>query len=229
MIASVLNIISIDLGLDYLATITNNIGKTSIVVNGRNIKSINHYYNKKLAKLKSEIGTGTSKRIQILTLKRNNKIRDALHKTSHFIISYCIKNMIDTIVVGSNKNWKQNIFIGKRNNQNFVQIPYDTLLKQIEYKALKEGIKMIITEESYTSKASFLDIDTLPMFNNKKPEKHKFSGERIHRGLYKTANNTLINADVNGSLNIGRKVFLNDLWSDRIEGVVFHPVRFNIG
>jgi putative transposase len=183
------NIIGIDAGLENLATITNNIGIQPIVIKGRILKSVNQYYNKRKAELQCILKTTnnqhTSSRLNRMTLKRENKIKDYMHKTSKYIISYCESNNIDTIVIGHNNGWKQEINIGKQSNQSFTAIPFDTLIKQIQYKAENVGIKVIVFEESYTSKASFLDNDIIPVFKKDGNEKHKFSGKRIKRGMYK--------------------------------------------
>ena len=216
------NVIGIDLGLDNFATITNNIELQPIVINGKPIKSINQYFNKKKAKLMSFIGDkGTSNRIKKLTNKRNHKVDDFMHKASRKVIDYCIFNKIGTIVIGKNKDWKQEINLGKRNNQNFTSIPYNSFIKKLQYKAELVGIQVILTEERYTSKASCLDLD-------KMKKGIEFSGKRIKRGLYKTKNNILINADVNGSYNIIRKVFFNSLTVEKIEGVGLYPIKINI-
>jgi len=224
-------IAAIDLGLNNFVTMTNNIGSEPVVINGKTIKSINQFYNKQTSFyksiLKAETGRDWSKQLQKLTTDRNNKVEDFMHKSSKWIVKYCIENQIDTLVVGNNKNWKQELNIGKRNNQNFVQIPYKTLLNQLEYKTIDAGIKLIINEESYTSKASFIDGDEIPIYSKENPEKHKFSGRRIQRGMYKTKNEILINADVNGSYNILRKAFPK-AFAEGIEGVGLHPRRNQI-
>jgi putative transposase len=222
--------IGIDLGLNNLATITSNKpGLQPILVNGRPLKSMNQYFNKVKAKLQSFIGDmGTSNRILKLLHKRNNKVQDYLHHTSRLVIDYCVKNGIGNIVIGKNDNWKQQINLGKKTNQNFVSIPFQTLINQIEYKAEEVGIKVQVTEESYTSKASFLDQDDISVYG--KANNPVFSGKRIKRGLYKSKSGKLINADVNGSLNILRKA-LPKLFSDGIEVVGLQPVKitFNKG
>lgn len=189
---------SIDLGLNNLMTIGSNKIKP-IIINGRPLKSINQYYNKKLSKLKSEIGKGTSKRIKRLTSKRNNKIKDYLHKSSRHVINHLISNDINTLIIGKNNGWKKEINIGKVNNQKFVQIPHNMLVNMLVYKCKLEGINLIQTEESYTSKCSFIDGEDV-----KKHENYK--GKRIKRGLFRSSNGILINADLNGSLNILKKV-----------------------
>jgi len=214
-------IAGIDLGLDNFVTLINNIGIKPIVVNGRAIKSINQYYNKKKAELMSYVGSrGTSKRIEKLTLKRNNKVKDYLHKVSRFVVNWCKEHDIDTIVIGYNQNWKQEIELGKVINQNFVNIPYYQFLQMLKYKCEEESINLIVIKESYTSGCSFLDNEEICKDNYNKRR-------RIARGLFKSNNGILINADVNGAYNIVKKVF-PDAFAEGIEGVGLHPVRLNV-
>ena len=200
------NYVGIDLGLNNLATVGGNT-IMPIIINGRPLKSINQFYNKKLSKLKSRQDlcknkTVNKKKIQTLTNKRNNKIKDYLHKASRILVNQLVSNDISTIVIGHNKEWKQDINIGKQNNQKFVQIPFNTFMYMITYKAQMKGIKVIQREESYTSKCSFMD--------NEEICKHeKYKGNRIKRGLYKTQTGRLINADLNGALNILKKEISN--------------------
>lgn len=214
---------SIDLGLNNLMTITSN--KKSVkplVVNGRPLKSINQYYNKTKAEYQSTLPKGikTSKRINKLTFKRDCKLNDYLHKSSNYIVNHCLDNELNTLVVGYNELWKQEVNIGRVNNQNFVQIPYYKLIQMLKYKCEKHGINFITHEESYTSKCSFLD--------NEEITKHEeYLGKRIQRGMFRTSDNTLINSDVNGSYNILKKVFPN-AFADGIEGVAVHPYRVNL-
>nr|DAY19290.1 MAG TPA: endonuclease [Caudoviricetes sp.] len=191
---------SIDLGLNNLVTIGSNVIKP-FIINGKPLKSINQYWNKEVARLQSLLkgNKRTSKRINNITLKRNNKIKDYLHKSSKTIVNFLVSNNISTLVIGYNEEWKQNINIGRRNNQSFVNIPFYTFIKQLEYKCRLEGINVIFTEESYTSKCSFLDNEPLRKHSN-------YIGKRIKRGLFRSAKNKIINADLNGSLNILRKV-----------------------
>lgn len=212
--------LGIDLGVNNLATLTNNVGIPPIIINGKILKSINNYYNKKKAKLLSFVPNKTSKRIKKLAIKRDNIINTQMHKISRFIINYCLDYDIANIVIGKNDNWKQN----KKNMQKFVYLPYEKLINQIKYKAEEEGIDVKILDERYTSKASFIDNDPLP---NKFGE-YEFSGKRIKRGLYKTKVGILINADVNGSYNILRKCNPEFTCDDRIKGVSLHPSRINI-
>lgn len=171
-----------------------------MLINGRPLKSINWYYNKKKAELQSLLKNKyTSNRITNLTIRRNNKVNDYLHKSSRLFINYLVSNDITDVVIGYNKEWKQGINIGRVNNQNFVNIPYYKLLNMLTYKCELLGITVHITEESYTSKCSFLD--------NEEICKHEdYKGKRIKRGLYKSSDGRLINADVNGALNILKKV-----------------------
>lgn len=197
---------SIDPGLNNIVSIYNNIGIRPLLYNGRPIKSINQYYNKTNAKLKSELPTNvkSSKRLKQLSLKRNNKIDYEMHKISSHIINEAVKNNISKIIIGNNVGWKNEINIGRRNNQNFVNIPHTKLFNQLLYKGLLNGIEVIFTEESYTSKASFFDKDELPVYGEN--DNYKFSGKRITRGLYKDSKGNLWNADLNGGGNIMRKV-----------------------
>ena len=192
--------VSVDLGLNNLATVSSNIEKP-FIINGRPLKSINQYWNKEKARLQSLLRDNrkTSKRIERMTNKRNNKVKDYLHKSSRKIVNFLVSKNISTLVIGYNEEWKQNISIGKVNNQSFTSIPFYTFINQLEYKCKLEGINVILTEESYTSKCSFLDNESI--------EKHdSYLGKRIKRGLFKTAKGRLINADLNGSLNILKKV-----------------------
>ncbi len=218
------NYLSIDLGVNNLVTSFNNIGLQPFIINGKIVKSINQFYNKTKAKMMSSIGNkGTSNRINSLTHKRNQKINDQLHKTSRYIIDYCITHNISKIVIGNNKDWKQNINIGKRNNQAFVTIPHVKLIDQITYKGEEVGIKVIITEESYTSK-----IDHFA--NEEMIHQVKYLGKRVKRGLFKSSTNRYINSDVNGAIGILRKVvsenFIIKLLADR--GVATTPFRVSL-
>lgn len=214
----------VDLGLDNFATITNNCGLIPLVINGKGLKSINQYYNKQMSHYKS-IAKRVNKldytnRMRNLTLKRTNKIEDYIHKASRFVVDYCRNNEINTIIIGNNKNWKQNSKMSKKVNQNFISIPYCSFIQKVQYKAEEFGIKVIVTEESYTSGTSFLD-DELPIKENYNKSRRK------HRGLFVSNNGTKINADVNGSYQIIKKVFPK-AFADRIEGVELHPFKVNL-
>ena len=196
---------SIDPGLNNIVSIYNNIGIRPLLYNGRPIKSINQYYNKTNAKLRSELPDNikSSKRLKQLSFKRNNKIDYEMHKISTHIINEAVKNNISKIFIGHNIGWKNEINLGGRNNQNFVNVPHTKLFNQLLYKGLLNGIEVIFTEESYTSKASFFDKDELPIYGES--DNHKFSGRRIKRGLYKDSKGNIWNADLNGAANIMRK------------------------
>jgi len=218
---------SIDLGLNNLATVTSNVFEP-LIINGRPIKSINQYYNKNLKKKQKllPVNQYTSKKIKQLTYKREMKLNDYLHKSAKFLVNYLVSQTIDVLVIGTNKGWKQNINIGKRSNQNFVGIPFYKFKQILTYLCEENDIEVHEQEESYTSQASFLDGDFIPTFVSGSKTKHTFSGDRMYRGLYKTKNKKLINADVNGSLNILKK-FINknatikfqwdNLWNDLVE------------
>ena len=197
---------SIDPGLNNIVSIYNNIGIRPLLYNGRPIKSINQYYNKTRAKLQSELPNNvkSSKRLKQLSIKRKNKIDYEMNRISAHIINEAVKNNISKIFIGNNKEWKNEIDLGRRNNQNFVNIPHTKLFNQLLYKGLLNGIEVIFTEESYTSKASFFDKDELPKYGES--DNHKFSGRRIKRGLYRDSKGNLWNADLNGGGNIMRKI-----------------------
>ena len=214
------NYCSIDLGLNNLMTLTSNKpGLKPVLVNGRPLKSINQFYNKKRSKYQSELPKGifNSKKINKLTEKRGNKINDYLYKSSNFLIKWCLENDLNTIVMGYNEGWKTEINIGKRNNQNFVGIPLEKLRWLNEYKSKLKGLNFGIHEEAYTSKCSFLDLEPVKFQEN-------YDGHRIKRGLFISRSGKLINSDVNGSLNILRKA-VPAAFANGIEGVAVHPER----
>ncbi len=219
------NIIAIDLGVRNLITTVNNNGLKPFVIKGGIVKSINQYYNKEKARIQSiydRQGIKAGKNMHRLTNKRNKKINDFFHKNSRKIIDYCVLNDIGTIVIGYNPDWKQSCHLGKRNNQNFITIPFYRLIQQLDYKAEAQGITIIKQEESHSSKCSFLDNE---------PIRHhsKYQGKRISRGLFKSKKGVIINADVNGGYNILKKAFLNAITADRIEDVGLHPTRWRLG
>jgi putative transposase len=220
-------IAGIDFGLRNIVTMANNIGEQPIVIKGDVVKSMSQFYNKRRAEIQSiydkqkiEIGTA----ILTLTDNRNRKIKDALHNISRYIVDWCLEHRIGTIVIGHNDNWKQEAHLGKRNNQNFISIPYYILQNQIKYKAEESGISVIVQEESHTSKCSFLDNEPIDHHD-------KYLGNRIKRGIFRSAKGILINADVQGALNIIRKAVSRAFPqgnADGIVGVGLHPKRTNI-
>lgn len=217
------NVLSIDLGLNNLCSCVNNVDKQPFIVNGRIMKSFNQWYNKRKAKLMSFAGDkGTSKRLRQLNNYRNFWIEDHIHKVSRFVINYCVDNNIGSLVVGLNKGWKQEINLGKKTNQKFVEIPFSRLIDKISYKCKLVGISFYLSEEPYTSKVDHLAFEGL--------EKHDvYLGKRKKRGLFQSSVNKLINADINGAIGIGRKVF-GDSYVNRIidSGLAFNPIRVNI-
>jgi len=213
-------IAGIDLGLRNLVTIANNIGEEPIVVKGGVVKSINQFFNKEMARLQhiyAKQRIKKSKRMKKLSVKRERKLRDFIHKVSKFVAEWCAKRNIGRLVIGYNKEWKQEVNLGKKNNQNFVQIPFWTLIQQIKYKAEERGIEVMLVEEDHTSKCSFLDCEPI--------EHREYIGRRL-RGLFKSARGTIINADVNAAYNIIRKAIPEAFEADGIEGVGLHPVRW---
>ncbi|MEM0139163.1 MAG: transposase [Ferroplasma sp.] len=219
------NIMGIDIGVENIAAIADNISKQGIIIKGGFLKSMNQYFNKEYAHLKSisdrQIGKKLTEREKKLFLKRNRKIKNAMHTVSRRIIDYAISKNIDTIVIGHIGGWKQSVNIGHRNNQNFVQIPFNMLIDQIKYKAEEHGIDVMIIDEAYTSKCSFLDNESI--------EHHDiYAGKRIRRGLFKTSKGILINADLNAAYNMIKKAF-PESFEDGIEGVGLHPGSLSIG
>lgn len=216
--------VSLDLGLDNFATIVNNIGYTPIIINGKKIKSINKYFNKKLSHYKSVAkvmnNKDYTKRMNRLTIKRNNVMSDFIHKASKSVIEYALSCDANCIVIGNNKDWKRNSEMSKVVNQSFVQIPHQAFINQIKYKAQNFGIRIIVTEESYTSGTSFLDNET-PIKENYNKSRRKF------RGLFISNEGVKINADCNGAYQILRKVFPNS-FENGISGVGLHPVKVNV-
>lgn len=217
------NVLSIDLGLNNLCTCISNVGVKPFIVNGRVIKSFNQWYNKTKAKRMGYIGDkGTSKYLRFLNNRRNLWIDDKIHKISRWIINFCINNNIGNIVIGLNKGWKKDINLGERNNQKFVEIAFSELIDKISYKGKLIGINVQTTEESYTSKVDHLAFESI--------EKHDvYLGKRKKRGLFQSSVNKLLNADVNGAIGIGRKVFGDSFVKEIIDsGFAFNPVKVNI-
>ncbi|QHG20695.1 RNA-guided endonuclease TnpB family protein [Nostoc sp. ATCC 53789] len=213
-------IAGVDLGLNNLMAITSNhSGIRPLLINGRPLKSINQFFNKRMAASQS---IEAWRQIKLLNSKRDRRIDNYLHTVSRRVIDWCQLNDIGQLVIGNNQGWKQDINIGKKNNQEFTKIPHSKLINLLTYKAQLAGIGVIVTEESYTSKASALDGDKLPVYKAKSDIKPVFSGKRVKRGLYKTNTGRIINADTNGSMNIARKVIPNVF--EGIEALPFVPV-----
>jgi putative transposase len=215
----------VDIGVNNLATIASDKpGFVPRIVNGRPVKSINQFYNKCRAELQSRLGKArTSHRLEQLTTRRTRRIDHELHTASRRIIDLLVAEGIGSLVIGKNPLWKQEANLGRRGNQNFVSIPHARFIAMLTYKAQLEGIQVLVTEESYTSKASFLDGDAMPLYDAARPAP-TFSGRRVKRGLYRAADGRHINADVNGAYNIIRKV-APDAFAQGSRGCVVYPVR----
>lgn len=211
----------IDMGVNNLATIASNQpGFVPLLVNGRPLKALNQWYNKRRAYLQSRLppGRNTSRQLDILSDKRNRQLDHYLHVASRRIIDVLVKHRIGTLVIGKNDGWKHHVRLGKRTNQAFVFLPHARFIALLSYKAELVGIQVILTEESHTSKCSFLD--------NEMVERHdQYVGKRVKRGLFVSATGRTINADVNGAYNMITKVVPDAVFRNGREGVVVHPVR----
>lgn len=224
------NAIAIDLGVDNLATCITTLG-TSFIMDGRKLKSINQGWNKEKARLQSiadKQGNKHTARLSSITEKRNNRTKDTMHKSARYIINHCLENDIGTVIVGYNPDFKRNVNIGKANNQTFVNISFGDFRQLIAGLCEQYGICYIEQEESYTSKSSFLDKDILPEYRAEQPYTGKFSGRRIYRGLYKSFDGTVINADLNGAANILRKSKQNFDFEELCRGLLASPQRIRL-
>ncbi len=224
--------IGIDIGLRNIVTVVNNAGLQPWIVRGNAVMAINQYYNKLWGKFQSMNAKCGNKRItnrvSRLNQTRNNKILDLFHKLSRAIINYCLKNDFGTIAIGYNEAWKQKINLGRRTNQNFVNIPFLKLINQIQYKAVADGIEVVVIEESHTSKCSFLDDECIEHHENYLGKRGVYVSKelggkgKVHHGLFQTATGLIINSDVNGAYNILKKAFPN-AFADGIEGLGLTP------
>lgn len=210
---------SIDLGINNLMTVSSNVF-TPFIINGKPVKSMNVYYNKLLARNKKLLWKlnkqKSSHRLCSIHRKRMNKVKDYFHKSTHYVVNQLVSNQVNTLVIGYNKGWKQDATMIKSSKQTFIQIPFYTLIQILTYKCKEKGINVILQEESYTSKSSFLDLDEIPIWDSKK-NIVTFSGKRVKRGLYKSKEGKLINADLNGSLNILRKYLeKQEAWNEKL-------------
>ena len=228
------NKLAIDIGLENLATCITTTG-ASFIMDGRKLKSINQLWNKKIAKFKSILDKqahgkrhGSSKRIACLNIKRNNRTKDILNKTARYIVNYCIAHDIGTIICGCNKEQKQGIELGNT-NQDFVQVEFSRLRRQLTNICKRYGIQYIEQEESYTSKASCLDLDEIPVFDPDDKTVHTFSGKRVKRGLYRFADGRTANADINGAANILRKSKQKFDFEQLCRGLLASPSRIRVG
>ena len=215
---------SIDLGVDNLVTMVLPDEKP-LLFNGKQVKSKNQYFNKTISKLKSKLQKGvfTSKRIQRLWVKRDNYLNDFFHKLTRCIVRTLVKQGVGNIVVGYNRGWKDSIRISSRNNQTFVSIPHLKMLKMLQYKCELAGINVIVNEESYTSKCDSLVLEPVC-------KRESYLGKRVKRGLFQSSVGKLLNADVNGALNILRKVVGDSDLVERIinSGRLCRPKRIDV-
>ena len=225
------NALAVDLGVNNLCTCVTNTGK-SFIVDGRKLKSINQFFNKKNANLQSikdkQNIKEQTKQQYLISRKRKNRVDDYINKTCKYIINYCLSNDIGDLVIGYNQSFQNKTNLGKKNNQIFTQLPFGKIREKLEYLCKRYNINYILQEESYTSKASFFDNDDLPIYNADNPQTYKFSGKRIKRGLYQTKNNYLLNADCNGALNILRKSKVVDLTILYNRGELDTPKRIRV-
>lgn len=226
------NALALDLGINNLVTAVSSNGR-SFIIDGRRLKSINQWFNKENARLQSikdkqHYGKKPTNRQKAIARDRNNKVNDYMNKTARKVIDYCIANNIGVLVVGYNETFQRSSHMGKQNNQNFINIPYGQIRNKLEYLCKLNGITFVKQEESYTSKSSFWDKDDIPVYNADNPQEYQFSGNRIHRGLYKTASGKIFNADVNGALNIMRKSSVVSLTTLYGRGEVDTPIRIRI-
>ena len=225
------NALAIDLGVNNLCTCVTNTGK-SFIFDGKKLKSINQFFNKQNARLRSikdkQNIIKQTKQQFLISHKRKNRINDYINKTCRYIINYCLSNDIGTLVIGYNQSFQNKTNLGKRNNQIFTQLPFGKIRDKLEYLCKRYNINYILQEESYTSKASFFDNDELPVYNADNPQTYEFSGKRVRRGLYQTRNNYPFNADCNGALNILRKSKAVDLTILGCRGELDTPKRIRV-
>lgn len=225
------NALAIDLGVNNLCTCVTNIGK-SFIVDGRKLKSINQLFNKQNARLQSirdkQNILRQTKQQFLISRKRKNRIDDYINKTCRYIINYCLSSDIGTLVIGYNQSFQSKANLGKKTNQIFTQLPFGKIRGKLEYLCKRYNINYIMQEESYTSKASFFDNDDLPTYNMDNPQKYKFSGSRVKRGLYQTKDGYCFNADCNGALNILHKSKAVDLTVLCNRGEVDTPKRIRV-
>ena len=226
------NALALDFGINNFVTAVSNTGE-SFIIDGRRLKSINQWFNKQNAHLQSikdkqHFGKKPTNRQKAIARDCNNKVNDYMNKAARMIIDYCINNDIGTLIAGYNVTFQRNSHIGKQNNQNFVNIPYGRLRDKLAYMCELNGITYVEQEESYTSQASFWVKDNIPVYNNDNPKEYEVSGNRVHRGLYETANGKTFNADINGALNIMRKSNVVDMNILYGRGEVDTPIRIRI-
>ena len=214
----------IDIGLDNLAAIASNTGMTPVLINGKGLKSMNKYYNKRKSHYQEiaqrRNGLYNSNRMNDLTNRRCQRVNDTMHKASKYIVNLAVKNDINTIIIGNNKDWKRESPLSKKINQTFVGLPHQRIINMVSYKAENAGIRVVLTEESFTSGTSFLDREI--------PAREYYNkSRRVHRGLFVSNDGHKINADINASLQIIKKVSPN-AFSNGVEGMGLCPVVVNV-
>lgn len=227
---SVDNVLAIDIGLENLAACVTNTG-TAFIMDGRKLKSINQYWNKQKAYYQGIADKQRQKkthRLNALARKRNNRTQDYIRKVARYIINYCIEHHIGTVVCGYNGDFKRSMNLGKITNQQFTQISFGSLRETLGGLCERYGMRYIGQEESYTSKASCLDLDDIPVYNPGQPYTGAFSGKRVHRGLYQFADGRIANADVNGAANILRKSKQNFDFEELCKGLLGSPLRIRV-
>jgi len=221
--------LGIDLGVSNFAAVVSNIGMTPIVVDGGFVKSVNQFWNKNKAHYQEAAermnGKKHTRKLDIIADKRNNQVKDFTHKASRYITEWAVCINVSHIYIGKNTGWKQGVNLGKHTNQTFTQIPYARFIDQLTYKCAAYGIEVTAVQESYTSKTSFLDLE-LPCHHD------SYAGKRVNRGLFRSSNGTLINADVNGAYQIMRKAGINVcpnvISTGGSSGCSLHPVRVSV-
>lgn len=209
---------AIDFGVNDIVAMAYSDKSSPIVINGKQLKSYNQEWNKAMALNRTKQKHLSSRFIDLITSKRNLRVEQITNRTANVVVQELVKHKASKVILGKNDGWKQKVNIGKRNNQNFVQIPFARLADNIAYKARSIGIEVQFQEESYTSKASFFSQDPIPIFSEEKETKHRFSGERISRGLYKDGER-LIHADINAAFNIMRKAGVGNMikfWKNKV-------------
>ena len=225
------NALAIDLGVNNLCTCVTNIGK-SFIIDGRKLKSINQFFNKRNARLQSikdkQNIKKQTKQQYLISQKRKNRVEDYINKACRYIINYCLSNDIGILVIGYNQSFQSKANLGNINNQTFTQLPFGRVRDKLDCLCKRYNMNYILQEESYTSKASFFDNDELPVYNADNPQTYEFSGKRVRRGLYQTRNNYLFNADCNGALNILRKSKAVDLTVLCSRGELDTPKRIRV-
>ena len=223
-------VLAIDIGLENLATCVTNTG-TSFIMDGRKLKSINQYWNKQKAYYQSiadKQGMKKTHRLYRLARRRNNRAQDYIRKTARYIINYCIAHQIGTVVCGYNPDFKRSMNLGKKTNQQFTQISFGSLREALQNLCERYGMKYVEQEESYTSKASCLDLDDIPVYDAENPYTGTFGGKRIQRGLYRFSDGRIANADVNGASNILRKSKQNFDFEELCRGLLASPLRIRV-